>query len=214
MREPPRARFLLVVAPHPDDETIGCGGLIRRTLAQGGRVAVLVVTDGVASHRHSPSHPPAVLRARRRRETRAAVKALGLRARDLTMLALPDGGLDTLGGRGRARLARALARYAGADVVAMPDPGDAHPDHRNTARAVSPPFRNRRRLTYAVWPAPGTATPRYALPIAHHRGAKARALSRHRSQLGAITDDPTGFAIDAATRRRFLARTETFGEIR
>ena len=214
MRRPPRARSLLVIAPHPDDETIGCGGLIRDTLARGGRVAVLIVTDGAASHRHSASHPPATLAARRRRETRAAVMALGLDAGGLRMLALPDGGLDTLSRAGTASLARTFARYRSVDLVALPDPGDAHPDHRHTATAALAAFRNRRCLTYAVWPSPRTARARFALPIGRYLGHKARALSRHRTQLGAITDDPSGFTIDAATRRRFLAPVERFGAIR
>ena len=201
---------MLVVAPHPDDETIAAGGAIRHMLARGGRVNVLVVTDGAASHRNSPSHPPARLAKRRRRETRAAVRALGLDARHLTMLGLPDGGLDTLDARGRARLRRALARYGNVDLVLLPDPGEAHPDHRDTARAAQRAFRDRRCLRYAVWPTRDTARAMITLPIARYLPVKARALSRHRSQLGAITDDPGGFAIDAATQRRFLAPVERF----
>lgn len=210
MLDPWRARAMLVVAPHPDDETIGAGGAIRHMLARGGRVNVLVVTNGAASHRNSASHPPAVLARRRQRETRAAIRALGLDARHLTMLGLPDGGLDTLNARGRARLTRALARYRRFDLVILPDAMEAHPDHRNTAQAAQHAFRDRRCLRYAVWPTRQTTRARIALPIARYLPMKARALSRHRSQLGAIVDDPGGFAIDGATRRRFLAPIERF----
>src|SRR5262245_24685447 len=44
---------VLVLAPHPDDESLGCGGLIAACQAQGHPVHVLVLTDGAGSHRRS-----------------------------------------------------------------------------------------------------------------------------------------------------------------
>jgi LmbE family N-acetylglucosaminyl deacetylase len=97
---------LLVVAPHPDDETLGAGGLIQRVLARGGTVRVVLVTAGdgyVEAVIHETGRPrprPADYIAygeRRLREARLALRALGgdgIHAEHL--LGFPDGGLESL----------------------------------------------------------------------------------------------------------------------
>ena len=68
----------LVLAPHPDDESLGCGGLIAEACARGHPPVVAVLTDGTMSHPSSPSHPAPRLKALREAEARAAVESLGL----------------------------------------------------------------------------------------------------------------------------------------
>ncbi|MEA2484472.1 MAG: hypothetical protein QOC55_2419, partial [Thermoleophilaceae bacterium] len=70
-------RPLLVVAPHPDDETIGCAVLMARRADAGLPVTVVVVSDGETSHR-SALLPPDELAARRREESRTACGLLGV----------------------------------------------------------------------------------------------------------------------------------------
>jgi LmbE family N-acetylglucosaminyl deacetylase len=94
---------LLVVAPHPDDETIGAGGLVQRVLARGGSVRIVVLTAGdgyvqaVARGAGRGGARPGDYLAygeRRLRESRAAVRALGGGRRvRLEVLGFPDGGL-------------------------------------------------------------------------------------------------------------------------
>lgn len=68
----------LILAPHSDDESIGCGGLIAESVARDRPVRVVVLSDGAASHPNSATFPPPRLAALRMEETRAAVAELGL----------------------------------------------------------------------------------------------------------------------------------------
>ena len=67
------ARKILVVAPHPDDETLGCGGLISLLAQNGSAFYIVFVTDGSASHRNSRAWPSARLAAQREQEARNAL---------------------------------------------------------------------------------------------------------------------------------------------
>jgi LmbE family N-acetylglucosaminyl deacetylase len=97
---------LLVVAPHPDDETLGAGGLIQRVVARGGTVRVVLVTagdgyvEGVVRETGRPRPRPASYVAygeRRIGETRAALRVLAAHhAARLQLLGFPDGDLARL----------------------------------------------------------------------------------------------------------------------
>jgi LmbE family N-acetylglucosaminyl deacetylase len=79
---------VLVIAPHPDDETLGCGGLIAKRVAEGRRVVIAVVTDGRALFRRFGVTEPSEseVRVMRHDETLRAVKILGVSTRDVTFL--------------------------------------------------------------------------------------------------------------------------------
>lgn len=96
---------LLVIAPHPDDETLCCAGVIERVMRAGGRASVVWVTSGDGSELNllfiekSLFRNPAKLRdlaERRMREARAATNLLGLHAADQLFLGYPDGGILAL----------------------------------------------------------------------------------------------------------------------
>jgi bacillithiol biosynthesis deacetylase BshB1 len=107
----------LVVAPHPDDAELGMGGTIVKLIRAGKRVAVVDLTSGEPTPFGTP--------ARRRRETAAASKVLGLRQR--LNLGLKNRELEaTLGSR--VRLAEAI-RLLRPRVLFIPYWRDAHPDH-------------------------------------------------------------------------------------
>lgn len=82
----------IVFAPHPDDETLGCGGTILRKTAIGARVEVVFMTDGAASHPHLM--PPETLKGIRVEEAIAAGRVLGLAEANLRFLEFPDGQLS------------------------------------------------------------------------------------------------------------------------
>jgi LmbE family N-acetylglucosaminyl deacetylase len=130
---PLRARRIIVVAPHPDDEIFGAGGLLQAVRAQGTPVEFVAVTDGEASHpRASPSERDE-LRHIRQQESAVGLRRLGWEAPAVTRLGLPDGQL----GRHVADVARGLAEQLRPDdLVLAPWWHDGHPDHDACGRAA------------------------------------------------------------------------------
>lgn len=212
-----RTRTALIVAPHPDDEVIGAFGLIRALLRRGVRVHVLVVSDGAASHPGSARWPTTRLATARRLEARRALRRAGLHAGLIEHLGLPDGALATLVRRDWRPLDRAMMRRAlGSCLIVGPSPGDAHPDHVAVARALaSTPTRRARRLAYRVWPAGEHARGRvHGIAVEGGTLAKRSVLRLYRTQTGAITDSPTGFAMSRNELARFSRPVELFEALR
>jgi LmbE family N-acetylglucosaminyl deacetylase len=116
-----RGERLLVLAPHPDDEVIGCGGLVALHLREGRAVHVVVATDGAQAGDG----------AQREAESRAALALLG----DATIefLRFPDRNLETAGEL-ETRLAAILREWK-PDLIAVPSPLEIHPDHIALSRA-------------------------------------------------------------------------------
>lgn len=124
-------RGLLVVAPHPDDETFGCGALIARARAAGADVTVVVASDG-ARCTATGKFGPAELAALRSAEVHEACRRLGVT--DVLELGHPDGALT-----GRSELAGQLADLIASrrpGVVLTPCAQDLHGDHLATHRAT------------------------------------------------------------------------------
>lgn len=82
----------LIVAPHPDDETFSCGGLIRLKRADGVDVRILILTDGEAVASAQNERTQSVVEARRR-EALNACESLGVASESVRWLHLPDGKL-------------------------------------------------------------------------------------------------------------------------
>ncbi|WP_236705440.1 PIG-L deacetylase family protein, partial [Frankia sp. ACN1ag] len=87
----PAPPAVVVVAPHPDDEVLGVGGLLVRLHGLGAAITVVAVTDGDASHPGSPTLAPAELARRRIAEQHAALTALGLAQVPVHRIGLGDG---------------------------------------------------------------------------------------------------------------------------
>lgn len=141
------AEFVVVLAAHPDDETLGAGGLIATAVAEGIPVAVIIATDG-----EGDAVDGRELRARRRSEAVEAANALGVPAR-VVFLGLPDGGLRERVPALRAAVADELDRSSGArTLLAAPWSGDGHRDHR-IAGEVAAGFASStvRVAEYPIW---------------------------------------------------------------
>ena len=160
---------LLLVAPHPDDESLACGILLQHAVEAGAAIGVVYITDG-----ENNPWPQRWLSRRwrlnaadrqrwaklRRREALAALRLLGVSPEDARFLGWPDQGLDRLF-RADSALAQARLRYlihdwSPSDVIG-PDRGDRHPDHRAVGWMLdalfaygTPAFEDVRRWSYIV----------------------------------------------------------------
>ena len=122
------ARSVLVIAPHPDDETLGCGGTLA-LLAKTSQVHVLLVTNGDGGG-GLPEETSAV----RKQEMAAALGVLGIRS-PVRQMDEPDGRfVDSA--RFRAALAQAI-RETSPNWVLLPWLLDSHSDHARISRASS-----------------------------------------------------------------------------
>ncbi len=174
----------LVVAPHPDDETLAAAGLILHLRARGIPVTVAAVTDGEAAYPDMPGLP-----ALREREQAEALACLGVQGASIHRLHLPDSGV----GAEEARLLALLLRLIpeGGQIIA-PWPHDFHPDHEACGRAAAKAARQTgAALTFWLFWTwhhgdPALLSPENAvqLPLTPgQRSQKQAALAKHHSQL-------------------------------
>jgi LmbE family N-acetylglucosaminyl deacetylase len=118
-------RSCLVLAPHPDDETFGCGATICRKLAGGSEVRIVVATDGRLS---SDRMDPDALARLRSGEVRAATRELGIADDDLLLLGHHDGTLVRCTDRVVEEVGALVAGRV-PDQVYVTSALDGHPDH-------------------------------------------------------------------------------------
>lgn len=219
----------LVVVPHPDDESLGCGGLLALLGDAGVEIHAALVTDGTASHPNSRRFDADARRALRDAEWRAALACLGLGAAATHRLGCPDGSVPVPGDpRFDPVLGdlRALLDAIDPQLVLLPWQRDPHPDHRASHALVRAALKGRasspRCLEYIVWAGergaaddlPSRPEARcWHLDISAARERKRCAIAAHRSQNGeVITDDPAGFVLSPEMRRRAEGPREHFFE--
>jgi LmbE family N-acetylglucosaminyl deacetylase len=203
-----------VIAPHPDDESLGCGGMIAEACRRGMPPDVVVLTDGAASHPGSSAYPPALLALIRKRETRRAMACLGLPAHKLHFLNVPDGATPH-DEAGLADIVRDLcAVVADCDTLLVTWRHDPHCDHLAAYLAVraAADILSARVLEYPVWGLtladdvvlPPTPWRGWRVNMAAQLTAKRAAIACHESQHGKLVrDDPSGFVLPADFLSRF-----------
>lgn len=213
---------LLILAPHPDDESLGCGGLIAAACDAGHPPFVLVATDGAGSHPNSRAYPPARLRATRQREACAAVGILGLPANRIGFLGLPDTQSPASGPAFDAAVTAvaslAIRIQAGAILATwMHDPDCDHESAHLIAAAAAREV-GRPHLAYPVWgwtlppdtPWPGPLPTGQRIDITAQLPRKRQAIAAHRTQhAGVIIDDPSAFQMTPAFMALFDRPFET-----
>lgn len=123
---------ILVFAPHPDDEVLGCGGSITSRTAGGRRVQIAFLSSG---EQGVPGVGEGDASLQREGEARQAAGVLGVGEQDLHFLRLPDGGFDPADA-GQFRVVLTLLRRVRPAVVCLPHAGDGSFDHRQAHRLV------------------------------------------------------------------------------
>ncbi|CAN5712925.1 PIG-L family deacetylase [soil metagenome] len=126
---------LVVVAPHPDDETLGLGGTIAQLIARGVDVMVVSVSDGGAAYPDISRFDQLALERTRRAELDRAAGILGVRR--LVRLGLPDGRIADHEQQLAEQLAVLLATEPPGTWCAATWQGDGHPDHEAVGRAAA-----------------------------------------------------------------------------
>ena len=141
-----------IIAPHPDDEVLGCGGAILRKRALGANIRIVFLTDGGASH--PGVIPYDELCARRRAEATNACNALDVPSDHVFFLGLPDGALMQHVDECATKLAALFAPYETSQFF-VPDRLEPPSDHKAAWYAVLGAIGKLRRparlLGYAVW---------------------------------------------------------------
>lgn len=174
---------VLVIAPHPDDEVIGCGGAIRLRVERGERVSVVFLTSGELGLKHLPREKAWKVREA---EAEKAAKILGLAK--LHFLRQSDWMLGNHAGATATAL-KPLLEQQKPDVIYLPHPNDGHPDHQATLPILRAALKRCRGLkpellAYEIWTP--LAAHDVAVNISEVMPRKLRALRAHRSQLGAF----------------------------
>lgn len=171
---------VLVVAPHPDDETLGCGGSICGHVARGDRVTAVFLTSGELGLKHLARE-----KAWRVRETEArkAGGILGIAGIDFLRMADWSAGKHI---RSAAPRLRTVLQRDKPELIYLPHPGEWHPDHQAALPLLRTALRGWRGSKpalrgYEVW-----------TPLSHYdevediskvMSRKLRALRAHRSQV-------------------------------
>jgi len=226
---------LLVLAPHPDDETLGCGATIARRRAYGDRVIVVVATDGRFSHTSDVLSPDDIA-CLRNEEVLEATARIGVPAADVVRLDYVEGTLGENLGDLAGRLVALIDEHACRSVLVTCSL-DWHPDHQFLAAAarlsVSRAAMTPDLAEFPVWawaegPGPrfGAAGPRVraalrglrllrrgaaiTVPTSGYLHLKRRALMEYRSQTTNLTGEPDWAVMDEGFLGQFLGDAEIF----
>jgi bacillithiol biosynthesis deacetylase BshB1 len=176
---------IVVVAPHPDDAELGMGGTVARLASEGHRVLVVDMTNGEPTPKGSPEQ--------RAREAAAADAILGCTR---VNLGLPNRRLEhTLAAR---HALAAVIRAHRCDLMFVPHPEDAHPDHIAATRIAEDarfdakltkseipgdPIHPRRLVYYYCTHLKAMPDPTFALDISAFRSRKRESILAYRSQV-------------------------------
>lgn len=216
----------VVLSPHPDDESLGVGGLIALARRSDQVVAVILLTDGSQSHPNSLIYPSERLIALRRAELVAAAAILGLESGRLFELGLRDAAAPVSGPEFDRSVERvsAIVAEVGAGSLFVTWEHDPHCDH-GAAACLAREVR-RRNADLKLWHYPiwgwhlpkshavqATAPSGLRLAIEDVLPQKQAAIEAHISQMtDLIDDDPEGFRFTANTLKPFLCNYEFYIE--
>ena len=218
---------ILIVAPHPDDETLGCGGAIALLGSLNCHVRVMVMSDGTLSHPRSRKYPAAKLKALRESETIAALSILGIESKNVDFLGLLDGSISTYYSQKRRNAIVACCEKLieiNPQTIFLPWRYDPHPDHRGTWSLINTALScislKPRIIEYPIWdwdPQQRKSIPDseqidcWRLDINQVLELKTLAIEAYRSQTtDLIDDDPEGFRLSPQMLANFARPWEVY----
>jgi LmbE family N-acetylglucosaminyl deacetylase len=220
---------VLVVAPHQDDESLGCGGTIALLRQRGIPVHVVFVSDGSMSHPNSKQYPAEKLMLLREQEAINALQILDVHADSIMFLRLKDGKVPAAGNERfeeAVDIMHTLIDRIEPQTIMVPWQRDPHPDHRASWQIVYEAMqrsdRSIRKLEYLIWlweraaqtdlPKPGEVLV-WQVDVKPVSVLKKQAIAAHVSQTTPlITDDPEGFTLSPEVLSHFDKPTELFIE--
>ena len=219
----------LIVAPHPDDETLGCGGTVALLRRIGIPVYFLFVSDGTMSHPNSVEYPAPRLMKVREEEAKQAVLTLGGDMKHIKFLRLKDTQVpneeDNLFMETVQDIVKLMDKIK-PETVFVPWEKDPHRDHQATWKIIAEAMKyvqdKPRFLEYPIWlwelgnPEDLELIDRmqkFTVNIEETLDIKNKALAAHVSQVTPmITDDPQGFMLTPEVIAHFDIPRELFFE--
>jgi LmbE family N-acetylglucosaminyl deacetylase len=203
----------MVFAPHPDDETLGCGGTILQKRRAGAAPRLVFMTDGAASHPRLSSR--AEMRVTRRSEALEAVAVLGLEPAQVSWLDFPDGALGQWRAEAVTRVSTLLQLHR-PEQLFLPYARSEHGDHVATHsivhEAVGRAGLRATLLEYPIWSwrhwRAAVRFPqelRACVAVQDVLDRKRAALERHVSQMRRREGNPSWSTLGDVDQGAFLA---------
>ena len=220
------SKSILVVAPHPDDETLGCGGAIALLRQLDVAVQVSIVSDGTQSHPNSIAYPSTALKQLRERESLSALAILGVAPEAVTFWGMPDGAVLTVVQHKEIdRIQKYLCNLT-PSIIFLPWRKDPHPDHRASWQLFTTACKQLayfpRIIEYPIWDWDREQRQDFLdsvnvwrLDISEVLKLKLRAIAQYRSQISdLIDDDPEGFRLTPEMISNFTQPWEIYLEVK
>ena len=224
-------KTILVVAAHPDDEVLGCGGTMARLVKEGNEVYTLILGEGITSRDEKRD------RAKRERELKVlknqtveANKILGVK--NTHTFDFPDNRFDTIPLLDIIKVIERTRKEVKPEVVFTHHHGDLNIDHQITLKAVMTAFRpvkeEKAREIYSFevpssteWNAPSLAEyfmPNYFIDISKTLKLKIQAMNEYKSEIKDFPHPRSPKAIEITAKRWGiqigLEAAEAFGVVR
>ena len=171
---------VLVISPHPDDETLCCAGTIMNFVERGDKVKVVIVTDGRYGSYSKELYGTDELVKIRKEETIRALEILGVK--DYEFLNFEDSKVVQKSKEVEESLSKIINEYK-PDIVFAPSPCDLHPDHSEIGKIIMKLFPN--AYFYLIW-----GGEEVKFDIKDKKEKKIKALEEYKSQKEILKELP------------------------